>query len=294
MRGVPVGTPQRIDLSGRRGLVTTVPVTLDPALASGLYAARLDGPSGHLGFAPIIVRPPAPVQRVAIVLPTTTWQAYNYYDRNGDGFGDTWYSLFSHKRIDLNRPHLREGVPERFRSYEVQFLHWLASRGHAVDTYGDEDIELFASPEALRACLRPDRLPGPHGVRHAAAVRPHPRLPRSRRPPDLPLGQQLLPSRQAHGRRGAAHRRVARRGEARVGPARQPVPRERQRPAAGAVHGHRCRRGSLAVRRHGALERLAVRQVRHRDRRHHAELAARHPGARADPGSPRAGADRRR
>ena len=131
--------------------MTTVPVTLDPALASGLYAARLDGPSGHLGFAPIIVRPTAPVQRVAIVLPTTTWQAYNYYDRNGDGFGDTWYSLFSHKRIDLNRPHLRKGVPERFRSYEVQFLHWLASRGHAVDTYGDEDIELFASPEALRA-----------------------------------------------------------------------------------------------------------------------------------------------
>ena len=85
------------------------------------------------------------------MLPTTTWQAYNYYDRNGDGFGDTWYSLFSHKRIDLNRPHLRKGVPERFRSYEVQFLHWLASRGHAVDTYGDEDIELFASPEALRA-----------------------------------------------------------------------------------------------------------------------------------------------
>ncbi len=150
MRGIPVGTPQRIDLSGRRGLMTTVPVTLE-ASASGLYAARLEGPSGHLGFAPIIVRPATPVQRVAIVLPTTTWQAYNYYDRNGDGFGDTWYSLFSQKRIDLSRPHLRRGVPERFRSYEVQFLHWLASRGHAVDTYADEDIELFPSAEALRA-----------------------------------------------------------------------------------------------------------------------------------------------
>ena len=150
MRGVQAGEPQRIDLSRRRGLVTMVPVTLN-VTDGGLYAARLDGPSGHLGFAPIIIRPEAPVQRVAIVLPTTTWQAYNYYDRNGDGFGDTWYSLFSQKRINLARPHLRRGVPERFRSYEVQFLHWLASRGHAVDTYGDEDIELFASPEALRA-----------------------------------------------------------------------------------------------------------------------------------------------
>jgi hypothetical protein len=150
MRGVPIGEPQRIDLTGRDGRPTTVPFTLDVP-GSGLYAARLDGPSGHVGFAPIVVRPQAPVSRVAVVLPTTTWHAYNYYDRNGDGFGDTWYSLFSQKRIDLSRPHLRRGVPERFRSYDVQFLHWLAARGHAVDTYADEDIELFPSPQALRA-----------------------------------------------------------------------------------------------------------------------------------------------
>ena len=205
MRGIPVGEPQRIDLSGRRGLVTMVPVTLD-VTAGGLYAARLDGPSGHLGFAPIIIRPQAPVQRVAIVLPTTTWQAYNYYDRNGDGFGDTWYSLFSQKRIDLARPHLRRGVPERFRSYEVQFLHWLASRGHAVDTYADEDIELFPTPEALRAGYDLIVFPG-----HTEYVTQRlydliARLSGSRRPPDLPLGEQLLPARQAHGQRRAAHR----------------------------------------------------------------------------------------
>ena len=86
------------------------------------------------------------------MLPTTTWQAYNYYDRNGDGFGDTWYSLWAQKRIDLARPHLRRGVPERFRSYDVQFLHWLASRGHAVDTYADEDIDRSPIP---RRCARP-------------------------------------------------------------------------------------------------------------------------------------------
>jgi hypothetical protein len=150
MRGIPVSEPQRIDLTGRRGKLTMVPVAIDVP-ESGLYAARLEGPSGHLGFAPLIVRPALPVQRIAVVLPTTTWQAYNYYDQNGDGFGDTWYSLWAQKRIDLTRPHLRRGVPERYRSYEVQFLHWLASRGHAVDTYADEDIDRFASPEALRA-----------------------------------------------------------------------------------------------------------------------------------------------
>ncbi len=150
MRGVPVGEPVRIDLGRRRGHLVEVPVTLD-AEASGVYAARLEGPSGHLGFAPLIVRPAAPTQRVAVVMPTTTWQAYNYYDENGDGFGDTWYSLWSQKRIDLSRPHLRRGVPERWRSYDVQFLHWLANRGHQVDTYADEDVELFAGSDALRA-----------------------------------------------------------------------------------------------------------------------------------------------
>ena len=150
MRGIPIGQPQRIDLAGRRGRPTAVPVTL-PLVESGLYAARLEGPSGHLGFAPLVVRPQAPSRRIAIVLPTTTWQAYNYYDRDGDGFGDTWYSLFAQKKIDLSRPHLRRGVPERYRSYDVQFLHWLASRGHTVDTYADEDIERFPSPEVLRA-----------------------------------------------------------------------------------------------------------------------------------------------
>ena len=150
MRGIPVGTPQRLDLSRSRGKLTTVPVTL-AVQASGVYAARLDGPSGHKGFAPLIVRPAAPVQRVAVVIPTTTWQAYNYYDRNGDGYGDTWYSLWAQKRINLTRPHLRSGVPERWRSYDVQFMHWLASRGHQADVYADEDIDRFPDSPALRA-----------------------------------------------------------------------------------------------------------------------------------------------
>jgi hypothetical protein len=128
-----------------------VQVDLPAGLASGLHCARLEGPQGHLGFAPIVVRPPAPTQRVAVVLPTTTWQAYNFYDENGDGFGGTWYALWSQRKVDVSRPHLRRGVPYRFRSYELGFHHWLASRAHAVDTYADEDIERFRSAEALRS-----------------------------------------------------------------------------------------------------------------------------------------------
>ena len=99
------------------------------------------------------------------MIPTTTWHAYNYYDHNGDGFGDTWYSLWAQKRIDLTRPHLRAGVPERWRSYDLQFLHWLTSRGHQADVYADEDIDRFPDAGDAPGRVRPDRLPGPHRVR---------------------------------------------------------------------------------------------------------------------------------
>jgi N,N-dimethylformamidase len=151
MNGVPVAPPQRLDLRGHRDKPFTFPVQLPPDLTTGVHCARLDGPSGHLGFAPIVIRPATPTQRVAVVMPTTTSQAYNFYDENGDGFGGTWYALWAQKRVDLTRPHLRRGVPYRWRSYDLQFQRWLASRGHAVDTYADEDIELFRTPEQLRA-----------------------------------------------------------------------------------------------------------------------------------------------
>ena len=151
MNGVPVGTPQRLDLRGHRDKPFSFAVQLPPELTTGVHCARLDGPAGHLGFAPIVIRPATPTQRVAVVMPTTTSQAYNFYDENGDGFGGTWYALWAQKRVDVTRPHLRRGVPYRWRSYDLQFQRWLASRGHAVDTYADEDIELFRTPEQLRA-----------------------------------------------------------------------------------------------------------------------------------------------
>ena len=150
MNGVRVAPPQRIDLRGHRDRPLDVPVRLPADLESGLYCARLEGPSGHLGFAPLVVRPATPTVRVAVVLPLTTWQAYNFYDENGDGFGGTWYALWAQKAVRLDRPHLRRGVPYRYRSYELGFQHWLASRGHVVDTYADEDIERFRSAADLR------------------------------------------------------------------------------------------------------------------------------------------------
>jgi hypothetical protein len=151
LKGVPVGDPMTLDWSKRQSAPAAVYLPLPADLASGVYAARLTADDGRLGFAPLVVAPTTPAHRVAVVEPTTTWQAYNFYDADGDGWGDTWYARWKTKTIDLRRPHANRGVPYKFRSYELAFHRWLAQRGVGVDVYSDEDIEAFATPDALRA-----------------------------------------------------------------------------------------------------------------------------------------------
>ena len=151
LNGVPVGVPMEIDWRAYRNQPGSFTVQLGTDWGPGVYFARLQADDGRIGFAPIVIHPAAPTQRVAVVMPTSTWQAYNFYDANGDGWGDTWYARWRTSFVDVTRPHPNRGIPYRYRSYDLQFQHWLAQTGKNVDTYGDEDIEAFATPDALRA-----------------------------------------------------------------------------------------------------------------------------------------------
>jgi len=150
MNGVPVNEPITVGWSRNVDRPATVRVRIGD-WPSGVYAARLEADDGRIGFAPLVVRPAAPKHRVAVVMPTSTWQAYNFYDADGDGWGDTWYARWKTISVDPTRPQANRGVPYRFRSYDLQFLRWLASTGRAVDFYADEDVERFASAADLRA-----------------------------------------------------------------------------------------------------------------------------------------------
>ena len=116
---------------------------------SGVYAASLrDG--RRRGWAVLVVRPRRfGAHRVAVVLPTNTWAAYNRRDVDGDGTGDTWYESPAIDRVDLRRPFLDGGVPPHFRSYDRGFLHWLARKHHAVDYLADDDFERISSGDRL-------------------------------------------------------------------------------------------------------------------------------------------------
>ena len=142
LEGVPVTEPETLDWTRWRSAPNTMSFRIG-SWPSGLYFVKLTAPDGRVGYAPFVVRPSLPglVSRVAVVFPTNTWQAYNFWDAGGDGWGDTWYAGPPHQRVGLDRPYLHRGVPPFFYRYDQGFLHWLYWTGKTVDFLAESDLE---------------------------------------------------------------------------------------------------------------------------------------------------------
>ena len=109
-----------------------------------MYFARLSTSKGAVSFAPFVLRPALyGGNRVAVVIPTNTWQAYNFRDVDENGEGDTWYASPDVCCVDLTRPFLNRGVPPKFRGYDLAFLRWLARQAAGADFLADDDLEHF-------------------------------------------------------------------------------------------------------------------------------------------------------
>ena len=119
---------------------------------TGMYFARVSA-GGKAVYAPFVIRPRRLGEhRIAVVMPTLTWQAYNFRDDDRDGDADTWYAGDrSGRTVRLGRPHLNRGVPLRFRSYDLPFLHWLAWTNRKVDYLAQIDLERGGGTALRRA-----------------------------------------------------------------------------------------------------------------------------------------------
>jgi hypothetical protein len=142
------GPPTRLRF--RKGTVNTVRVRLG-TWPSGLYFARLTAPGGRaVTFAPFVVKPSATsTARVAVVLPTYSWQAYNFYDVDRDGTPDSWYTDSHRHNVLLTRPFYADGKPPHYRTQQRGFLRFLVHTGKAVDYLTDQDLEQVASGDDL-------------------------------------------------------------------------------------------------------------------------------------------------
>lgn len=148
--GLAMTGPIRVDWRAHRDAPALLRVLRAGDWPSGLYFLRATSADGRVGYAPFIVRPRRlGTHRVAVVLATNTWAAYNFADSDGDGWGDSWYVTGRHRSVDLRRPFLDFGVPFRFHDWDLEFIAWLNRTGRAVDFLSDDDLDAVSSGDEL-------------------------------------------------------------------------------------------------------------------------------------------------
>lgn len=119
----------------------TVPVPT--SWQSGIYAAQLRSSSGVPFDAVFCVRPAAPQQRIAVIVPTNTYNAYNTWG------GHDQYTVGQNgvqRVITLMRPSLSaaltgDGTINQSLYSDLFLLQWMASQNIAFDCYTDLDID---------------------------------------------------------------------------------------------------------------------------------------------------------
>jgi hypothetical protein len=141
----------QLDWRKYRNAPHLVNVLSSGAWASGLYFLRVTTPGGRVGYTPLILRPRTLGEhRVAVVLPTNTWQAYNFRDGDADGWGDSWYIGGATRTIDLRRPYVEPGLPYRFHDWSAAVATWLRQAHSGVDYLSDDDLDAIKDGGDLR------------------------------------------------------------------------------------------------------------------------------------------------
>ena len=144
--GVAVTPPARIDWRPHRDVPVPAPLPARRRLAQrALLRPRAFRRRPRRLRA---VHPPSAstrrAQRIAVVLSTNTWQAYNFHDADADGWGDSWYVSAARRSVDLSRPFLDFGVPFRFRGLGPRVHRVAQPLRKRVDYLSDDDLERAA------------------------------------------------------------------------------------------------------------------------------------------------------
>lgn len=80
------------------GWQTSFSITVNPAWRSGFYVVRLIGPRGLTHDMPLVISPPAPIAKIAVVLPFNTNNAYNSWGGHNQY---TWGELGIQRKVAL-------------------------------------------------------------------------------------------------------------------------------------------------------------------------------------------------
>jgi hypothetical protein len=112
---------------------------------SGLYYAKVVTPQKGSWYAPFVLRPRhLGTSDVLVVLPTNTWQAYNFED------GDSWYEHSDVHQIDISRPFVDSGIPPHYLHYDRGFIRWLMLHNYKPDFVSDDDLDQVSAATLAR------------------------------------------------------------------------------------------------------------------------------------------------
>jgi hypothetical protein len=111
---------------------------------SGVYAAQLRSPYSNEQDVMFVVRPAAPQQRIAVVIPTNTYNAYNTWG------GHDQYTVgqdTTQRVVTLNRPSttaqtVTTGFLNKALYSDLLLLQWMTANNIPFDCYTDGDVDL--------------------------------------------------------------------------------------------------------------------------------------------------------
>ena len=117
----------------------SIPIPLD--WAPGLYAVRLEGPHGLHRYVPFIVKPAVIENRIAVLLPTNTYAAYNTWG----GHSQYCHDLKGVRQLSQLRPSTQHaveatGLIDHTLWSDILLLQWLNGQGLDADCYADPDL----------------------------------------------------------------------------------------------------------------------------------------------------------
>lgn len=126
-------------------------VTPDSSWTSGYYLAVFTTTSGWRSYAPFVVRDDARVASLCVIIPFTTYQAYNQWPTDGVRGKSLYYgykknssgsapagqdpaakgldSTIRARKVSFDRPYGRNGLPDRYQ-IDYDFLQWAESRSY--------------------------------------------------------------------------------------------------------------------------------------------------------------------
>ncbi|MFE9694950.1 N,N-dimethylformamidase beta subunit family domain-containing protein [Micromonospora sp. NPDC005806] len=110
----------------------------------GLYAAQLEGPNRLRRYVPFVVRPVTPINKIAVLLSSFTYNAYNSWGGHNQYCSD----VTTQRPLTVRRPSTELNVedPAIFDHTlwsDLMLTRWMTRQGYAFDCY--EDMDLHAS-----------------------------------------------------------------------------------------------------------------------------------------------------